>query len=83
MWFYEPQRRTFSFDNIEGEVTSFEARCQRQRIKGEVTSDREWELPDDWGSCQVFVFGDDGATFDFLGHMNDANDSSNEAVAWR
>ncbi len=83
LWHYEPQRRTFTFENIEGNVTSFEARCERQRIKGDVSTGTEWELPEDWGYCQVFVFGDDGATFDFLSHLNSSATEANEAVARR
>ncbi len=81
LWHYSPERRTFSFDNIAGNVTSFEARCDLQRISGDVESGKQWHLPDDWGYCQVFVFGDDGASFDFLGHLQGAEPTSEPVVA--
>lgn len=75
LWHYAPQRRTFSFDSLNGNVNSFEARCETQRIRGDVVTGQQWSLPDEWGYCQVFVFGDDGATFDFLSHLQDADDN--------
>ncbi len=71
LWSYTPLRRTFSFANVGGGVGDFEARCERQRIRGTVVPGQKWTLADDWGYCEVFVFGKDGATFDFLGHLHD------------
>lgn len=68
LWDYVPARRTFSFANLNGNVEHFEARCELQRLSGAVESDKQWTLEADWGFCQIFVFGDDGATFDFLEH---------------
>ncbi len=69
LWEYKPVRRTFSFANLVGNVERFEARCEHQRVSGTVDTERKWSLEKDWGNCQVFVFGDDGASFDFLGHL--------------
>lgn len=74
LWDYIPIRRTFSFANLNGNVERFEARCERHRISGAVETDQKWTLAADWGTCQVFVFGDDGATFDFLGHLPDSEE---------
>jgi len=76
LWAYVPQRRTFSFVNVSGNVERFEARCELQRISADVVTDEKWTLPEDWGYCQVFVFGDDGATFDFLGHTSDSGEDA-------
>ena len=82
LWSYVPARRIFSFANINGNVERFEARCERQRISADVVIGRTWSLPDEWGACQVFVFGSDGATFDFLGHARGSVGAGNEeAVA--
>ncbi len=81
LWHYSPERRVFSFDNIAGKVSNFEARCDMQRISGEVETGKQWELPEDWGYCQVFVFGEEGASFDFLGHLQTANADIEAAVA--
>lgn len=75
LWHYAPIRRTFSFANIDGNVERFEARCERQRISDAVATGKLWALPSEWGHCSIFVFGDDGASFDFLEHLSDADDS--------
>lgn len=76
IWDYWPDRRTFSFANVSGNVERFEARCERERLSADVVDGKKWSLPNDWGFCQVFVFGDDGATFDFLGHLETGDDSA-------
>jgi hypothetical protein len=79
LWDYSPMRRTFSFANISGNVDRFEARCERQRISDKVRPGQTWSLDEAWGFCRVFVFGDDKATFDFLGHLPD-NGRINDAA---
>ena len=75
LWSYTPARRSFSFAELDGNVERFEARCENNRISAEVEPDTQWSLPAEWGSCQVFVFGDDSATFDFIEHGEDTGDS--------
>ncbi len=81
LWYYRPERRTFSFANLNGNVERFEARCESKRIRGNVVEGKLWTLAPDWGSCRVFVCGDEGATFDFLGHLNDSQDESTGEAA--
>jgi hypothetical protein len=76
LWHYTPVRRTFSFDNLSGNVERFEARCDSQRISGAVETGKTWTLAPEWGSCRVIIFGDDGARFDFLEHRQDNEDSA-------
>ena len=76
LWYYQPGRRTFSFANLDGNVQRFEARCEGKRIRGDVEDGKLWTLAPDWGSCRVFVFGDEGATFDFLEHLDDSQEES-------
>ena len=84
LWDYIPARRIFSFANLNGNVERFEARCELQRLSGAVETDQQWTLEADWGFCQIFVFGDDGATFDFLEHspgIEDTGAADETAVA--
>ena len=78
LWHYVPARRTFSFANASGNVERFEARCEGQRISGDFEPDKTWTLEPEWGFCRVIVFGNDGATFDFLEHLHDSEDSAIE-----
>ena len=80
LWYYKPARRTFSFANLSGNVERFEARCENHRVQGPVEAGTEWALAPEWGSCRVFVFGDDGATFEFVEHPAGAEDDAPTAV---
>lgn len=63
VWVYRPVFREFSFEAVDDNVRSFEARCERGRIRDAVSATRSWRLPDEWGACEIYVFGDDAATF--------------------
>lgn len=81
LWYYKPARRTFSFANLSGNVTRFEARCEKQRIQGAMETGRTWTLAPEWGNCRVFVFGDDGAQFDFVEHAAETQEDASTPVA--
>jgi len=70
LWSYAPVHRTFAFTNLSGNVEHFEARCDTNRIRDTIATDKTWTLPREWGSCKIFVFGDDGASFEFVEHGN-------------
>ena len=83
LWVYEPLRRTFSFAALNGNVERFEVRCERNRLDGPVAAGQAWTLPDDARDCRVFVFGDDGASFDFVEyvHSDSVDTAADAAVA--
>ena len=68
VWACSPVRQTFSFDALSGNVKRLEVRCEHDRLQGAVDADKRWTLPEEAGSCRVFVFGDDGARFEFVEH---------------
>ena len=84
LWSYVPARRTFSFSGLNGNVERFEVRCEKERFSDSIATDKLWSLPEDSGSCRVFVFGDDGANFDFVEHSDDnpAEEAGSTVVAW-
>ena len=81
LWAYTPVRRDFSFADVGGNVQRFEARCENHRLSAQVTTGARWSLPDEWGSCRIFVFGDDAATFDFVEHRTEPDDEGVGASA--
>ena len=81
LWNYVPARRGFSFASVDGNVERFEARCDNHRISAKVEPDKTWSLPDSWGRCQVFVFGDDGASFEFVELPPDEGEAADAALA--
>jgi hypothetical protein len=60
-WQHELLRRKFAFNDIEGDVGRFELRCDWKRVVDDVSTEKAWEVPVDWGWCQIFVFGEIGA----------------------
>ena len=71
LWVYTPARRDFSFAQVNGNVEAFEARCDNHRLSAQVATGTRWSLPAEWGSCRIFVFGDDAATFEFIEYRAD------------
>ena len=68
LWTYVPARRAFSFDALSGNVERFEVRCERDRLEGPVETGKTWSLPNGANDCRVFVFGEQGASFEFVEH---------------
>jgi TonB family protein len=60
-WQHELLRRKFAFNDIKGDVGRFELRCDWKRVVDDVSTEKTWEVPMDWGWCQMFVFGEVGA----------------------
>ena len=71
---YTSARRDFSFAEVSGNVERFEARCDNHRLSARVETGTRWSLPAEWGSCRIFVFGDDAATFEFVEHREEPGD---------
>jgi TonB family protein len=65
-WTYEPLRRSFAFENIDGELEELELRCEWRRYRHQIDEELSWDIPESWGKCQLSVYGASGTTFDFL-----------------
>jgi len=80
-WSYAPLGRSFSFASVDGNVESFEARCDNHRVGAVVKADNTWTLPESWGDCRVFVFGEDGASFELVEPSAAEGDAGDPALA--
>lgn len=60
-WQHELLRRTFKFDAIDGEVGEFVLNCDWKRMVDKVSLEKTWTVPVNWGWCQIFVYGAQGA----------------------
>lgn len=65
-WRVDVTRRTFTLANIEGEVDAIHAECDHRRRTLEYMPDVDWQLPDSWGDCVLFVAGEPGTSFRFF-----------------
>ena len=66
VWTHRPSLRHFAITDIDGNVERMEARCDTNRLVAPIDTQLAWSIPEDWGDCEVFVFGDDGTTFAFV-----------------
>ncbi|MDJ0758367.1 MAG: TonB family protein [Woeseiaceae bacterium] len=66
LWAHKPSLRHFAIENIDGDIERVEARCDSGRLVAPIDSQEAWSIPEAWGDCEVFVFGEDGASFAFV-----------------
>jgi hypothetical protein len=65
LWHIGTDRRIFTIANIDGAVDKIEVECDGRRASLEFQPDVEWQLPDSWGDCELFVDADPGTMFNF------------------
>jgi hypothetical protein len=65
-WRHQLLRREFSVIPKEGNVDKVEIRCDWRRTIDVISAEKAWKVPASWGNCQVFVFGDPGATLKLI-----------------
>lgn len=67
VWGHQLFRRKFVLDNIEGEIKELDIRCDWQRAsEKEIYVGKVWEIPASWGTCSLYVHGNEGTTFRLL-----------------
>ncbi|MFY8351530.1 energy transducer TonB [Pseudoalteromonas sp. SSM20] len=62
-WSYQLERSGFVIDNVSGNLTNLEVRCDNYHSQFLVESGNKWQIPESWGRCSVYVFGDANAKF--------------------
>lgn len=65
-WRFDVGRRYFYFDKISGEIDSIDVECDTRRISIDFEPDAEFQLPDSFGDCTLFVNGSPGTTFSYV-----------------
>ena len=72
-WRYELERNGFIIDDVQGQLTNLEIRCDNNHSQFLVESGNRWHIPASWGQCAVYVFGDLEASFKFADvHIKDS-----------
>lgn len=66
VWSYRPVRRTISLDNVQGELTSVEARCDARTFRAKADAGVTWTIPASWGECNIVVSGKPGSSFTLI-----------------
>jgi TonB family protein len=62
-WGHRLSRRIAGLDEIDGELDHIELRCDFHRVIAEPIAERALRMPEDWGTCFFYVFGEPGAQF--------------------
>jgi TonB family protein len=62
-WSHQLSRRIAGLDEIEGELDHIELRCDFHRAVAEPKAERALRMPENWGDCSFYVFGEPGARF--------------------
>ena len=65
-WVHDLLRRSFSFAEVKGRLDALDIRCDRGRRRYDsVPVDTVWRVPEEWGTCGIYLKGEQGATFAF------------------
>jgi tetratricopeptide (TPR) repeat protein len=65
-WRYDNGRRYFYIDNINGQIDSIDAECDTRRFSIEFDPDADYQLPESFGACTLFINGSPGTQFSFI-----------------
>jgi TonB family protein len=64
-WRYELSRNGFIIDKVEGQLTNLELRCDFKHSELLVETGNLWTIPESWGECSVYIYGDKDTRFTF------------------
>ena len=62
-WSFEPSRRIFTVNNVEGRLNKILLRCERRTLELDYEENVDWTLPDSYGKCELAFSGRDNTTF--------------------
>ena len=62
IWSFEPVRRRPALLNVDGAVSELQIRCSAHSATIEPQAGRAWRIPEEWGRCHLYFFGEPGTT---------------------
>ena len=65
-WRLDASRRYFYIDNIQGEIESIDAECDTRKISLDFQPEADYQLPDSFGNCTLFIEGKPDTAFSFI-----------------
>ena len=63
LWVHRLSRREFAFADVSGKLDKLDIRCDRKKHSFSFSQESAWKLPESWGSCSVYVHGEQNAEF--------------------
>lgn len=79
-WRHQLLRREFAVDPVEGNLDRLEIRCDWRRATDKVSAERTWKIPESWGDCVVYVFGNEGAKVKLIEYPLEKKTAGNESL---
>ncbi len=65
-WSHTLVRNSFAISNVQGRLDKVDIRCKGMRNQMKVILDSIIKVPSSWGTCQVYLYGEDNTTFNFV-----------------
>ena len=62
-WRHTLDRQIFAIQQVDGEIETLRAECDRRIAELEYVPNSEWTLPESWGVCSVWIEGQDDTKF--------------------
>lgn len=62
-WTHKPLRRQIGIEDVEGHISGLDLRCAWHRAVLTYDPGVALRLPEDWGTCDVYVYGEPETTF--------------------
>ncbi len=63
VWTHHLLRRSIEFSELQGTLRQFQVRCERKVFGDQMVAGKNWTVPEGWGHCTLYVYGEPGATF--------------------
>ncbi len=76
-WTYTLYRDAFTFETISGRIDWFELYCGYHWAKIKFEPELAWKLSENWGKCDLYVYGKSGTIFRLIEEWQTANHNSN------
>jgi len=62
VWSYGLARNSFGFIGQTSNLRKLDIRCDNKHSVYSIAKDSVWTIPNSWGECRVFVYGDNNST---------------------
>lgn len=65
-WVHPMLRHKFSFSGVKGVLKNFHLQCTATTLDSPINEETQWAVPPNAGHCTLFVYGENGASFQLI-----------------
>lgn len=66
VWNYYLARNSFSFSGDTSHLRKLDIRCDNKHLTYKVEDKSVWNIPESYGSCSIYVYGEEGSTVNLI-----------------